>query len=105
MAAFGCFQPASLDQPVGTEAAATLGDLIPDRAAEEAGGDQLAAVDARATLGPVVRSLPSRDRRIIYLRFFEEQTQEQIGEELGVTQMQVSRLLSRILRDLRGAIT
>jgi RNA polymerase sigma-B factor len=105
MTAFGCFQPTSLDQPVGSEAAATLGDLIPDQRAEEAGGDQLSAVDARATLGPVVRSLPSRDRKILYLRFFEEQTQEQIGEELGVTQMQVSRLLARILRDLRGAIT
>lgn len=105
MTAFGCFQPTSLDQPVGAEAAATLGDLIPDQASEEAGVDELAAADARATLGPVVRSLPSRDRRIIYLRFFEEQTQEQIGEELGVTQMQVSRLLSRILRDLRVAIT
>ncbi|MDH2415529.1 sigma-70 family RNA polymerase sigma factor [Nocardioides sp. CER19] len=105
MTAFGCFQPTSLDQPVGPEAAATLGDLIPDQATEEAGTDQLAAADARATLGPAVRSLPSRDRRILYLRFFEEQTQEQIGEELGVTQMQVSRLLARILRDLRGAIT
>jgi RNA polymerase sigma-B factor len=105
MTAFGCFQPTSLDQPVGSEAAATLGDMLPDQVVEQAGVDELAAADARATLGPVVRSLPSRDRRIIYLRFFEEQTQEQIGEELGVTQMQVSRLLSRILRDLRCAIT
>jgi RNA polymerase sigma-B factor len=105
MTAFGCFQPTSLDQPVGPEAAATLGELIPDHAGEEAGVDELAAADARATLGPAVRSLPFRDRRILYLRFFEEQTQEQIGEEFGVTQMQVSRLLARILRDLRGAIT
>jgi RNA polymerase sigma-B factor len=105
MIAFGCFQPTSLDQPVGHEAAATLGELIPDQTGEDAGVDELAAADARATLGPAVRSLPFRDRRILYLRFFEEQTQEQIGEELGVTQMQVSRLLARILRDLRGAIT
>jgi RNA polymerase sigma-B factor len=105
MTASGCFQPASLDQPVSHEAAATLGELIPDQAGEETGVDELAAADARATLGPVVRSLPFRDRRILYLRFFEEQTQEQIGEELGVTQMQVSRLLARILRDLRGALT
>ena len=103
--AFGCFQPTSLDQPMGPEAASTLGDLIPDQAGDVAGVDELAAADARATLGPAVRTLPSRDRRILYLRFFEEQTQEQIGRELGVTQMQVSRLLARILRDLRGAIT
>jgi RNA polymerase sigma-B factor len=105
MTAFGCYQPTSLDQPVGAEAASTLGELIPDQTGEETGIDELAAADARATLGPVVRSLPDRDRQIIYLRFFEEQTQEQIGEELGVTQMQVSRLLARILRDLRCAIT
>ena len=104
MTAFGCYQPTSLDQPVGPEAAATLGEMLPD-GGEEEGVDELAAADARATLAPVVRTLPVRDRRILYLRFFEEQTQEQIGEELGVTQMQVSRLLARILRDLRGAIT
>jgi len=104
MTAFGCFQPTSLDQPVGHDAAATLGELIPDRT-EDADVGELAAADARATLAPVVRTLPVRDRRILYLRFFEEQTQEQIGEELGVTQMQVSRLLTRILRDLRCAIT
>jgi RNA polymerase sigma-B factor len=105
VAAFGCFLPASLDQPVGSDSASTLGELLPDHSADEAGRDDLAAADARATLGPVVRTLPSRDRRIIYLRFFEEQSQEQIGAELGVTQMQVSRLLARILRDLRVAIT
>ena len=52
-------------------------------------------------LAPVVRRLPERHRRILYLRFFEDLTQEEIGKDLGVTQMQVSRLLSRILGDLR----
>jgi RNA polymerase sigma-B factor len=103
--AFGCFQPASLDQPVGAESAATLGEMLPDAATHDEVPDELSAAEARVSLGPAVRSLPSRDRRIIYLRFFEEQTQEQIGAELGVTQMQVSRLLARILRDLRCAIT
>ena len=55
-------------------------------------------------LAPVVRQLSERDRRILYLRFFEDRTQEQIGHELGVTQMQVSRLLSRILRRLREQV-
>jgi RNA polymerase sigma-B factor len=49
----------------------------------------------------VVRQLSTRDRRIIYLRFFEDRSQKEIGQQLGVTQMQVSRLLERILRDLR----
>jgi RNA polymerase sigma-B factor len=98
LVAFGCFAPTSLDQPIGTEATATVGDLIPDQRSETE------AAEARSTLGPVLKGLPERDRRIIYLRYFEDQTQEEIGHELGVTQMQVSRLLSRILRDLRAAL-
>jgi RNA polymerase sigma-B factor len=53
----------------------------------------------------VLRRLKDRDRRIVYLRFFEQKSQREIGEEIGVTQMQVSRLLARILRDLRGQLT
>ncbi len=101
MTAYGCFQPTSLDQPLAHDSAATLGELIPDDGSEEG---ELEAADARTTLAPVVRQLPERDRRILYLRFFEDQTQEEIGRELGVTQMQVSRLLARILRDLRDQL-
>ena len=96
--AFGCFQPTSLDLPVGQESPTTLGALIPD---EDADRD---AADARVTLAPVVRQLSERDRRILYLRFFEDRTQEEIGADLGVTQMQVSRLLSRILKNLREQV-
>jgi RNA polymerase sigma-B factor len=96
--AFGCFQPTSLDLPIGQESPTTLGALIPDH-------DQgRAAADARVTLAPVVRRLSERDRRIIYLRFFEDRTQEEIGLDLGVTQMQVSRLLTRILKNLRAEV-
>jgi RNA polymerase sigma-B factor len=52
----------------------------------------------------VVRALSVRDRRILELRFFEGWTQEQIARDIGVTQMQVSRLLARILRDLRSEL-
>jgi RNA polymerase sigma-B factor len=62
------------------------------------------AAEARTILGPVVRRLSARDRRILYLRFFEDQSQRDIGDELGVTQMQVSRLLDRIFRDLRSEL-
>jgi RNA polymerase sigma-B factor len=92
---YGCFQPPSLDRPVAGADGLTLGDVIADE--EVAQG----AAEARATLAPVVRQLSQRDRRILYLRFFEDQSQKEIGEELGVTQMQVSRLLERIMRDLR----
>ena len=95
MEAFGCFQPSSLDQPATTESMTSVGEMI----AED--DRDVAASEARVTLAPVVRRLPERDRRILYLRFVEDLTQEQIGEDLGVTQMQVSRLLTRILGTLR----
>jgi RNA polymerase sigma-B factor len=97
LVAFGCFSPTSLDQPLGSDAPAgsSLGDLIPEP------HPQAEATDARCTLAPALRRLPERDQRIIWLRYFEDRTQEEIGVDLGVTQMQVSRLLTRILRDLR----
>ena len=93
-AALGCFTPTSLDQPAGPSTA-TIGDLIADDA------DTHDASEARVMLAPVVRGLSSRDRRILYLRFVEDRTQSEIGDDLGVTQMQVSRLLSRILGTMR----
>ena len=97
--AFGCFSTPSLDRPVATADGPTLGETIPD----EDDRDREAA-EARAVLAPVIRQLPERDRRILYLRFFEDQSQRDIGEELGVTQMQVSRLLTRIFGDIRAEL-
>lgn len=95
----GCFTPTSLDRPLGPEqGTGSLGDLL--------GGEDPAtsAAEARVMLAPAVRRLGERDRRILMLRFFRGWTQEEIGKDLGVTQMQVSRLLSRILSDLRGQL-
>lgn len=96
----GCFQPASLDYPLREDGDLTVGDTIscddePDRN----------AVEARVMLHPVLRRLPERDRRILHLRFTEDRTQAQIGAELGVTQMQVSRLLTRIMDNLRDDLS
>jgi RNA polymerase sigma-B factor len=96
--AYGCFQPVSLDRPVGEQGALTVGDLLEDE------DEECAAVEARATLAPALRMLPPRDRRILFLRYCEHRSQKEIGAELGVTQMQVSRLLERILRNLRCEI-
>ena len=99
VAAAGCFQPTSLDQPVAALGSdVTVGESVPHDA------DTDGAVEARTVLSSVVRTLSDRDRRILYLRFFEDQTQREIGEELGVPQMQVSRWLNRIYRDLRDEI-
>jgi len=90
----GCFAPASLDRPVGEDTGTTLGELVSD----EDRGQR--AAEARVVLAPLVRRLAERDRRIINMRFFEDLTQQEIADRIGVTQMQVSRLLSRILADL-----
>ena len=91
----GCFTPTSLDRPIGEDQGTALGELIGIEDADRS------AAEARVALAPVVRRLSARDRRILELRFFEGMTQREIAEDIGVTQMQVSRLLSRIFRDLR----
>ncbi|MGA5098746.1 RNA polymerase sigma factor SigF [Streptomyces lavendulocolor] len=53
------------------------------------------------SLAPLIDRLDDRDRRILHLRFVEELTQAEIGEQLGVSQMHVSRLLTRMLARLR----
>jgi RNA polymerase sigma-B factor len=92
----GCFSPLSLDAPVNTESdAASLGELLagedPDRS----------ACEARLMLAPALRALTERERLIVRLRFVEDLTQEEIGERIGVTQMQVSRLLKKVMSKLR----
>jgi RNA polymerase sigma-B factor len=55
----------------------------------------------RMSLAPLLARLPERERHILSLRFYRGWTQEQIAQYVGVTQMQVSRVLKRILADLR----
>jgi RNA polymerase sigma-B factor len=96
LAAEGCFTPTSLDTPHG-DGSASLLDLVP----AEDGDREHNRVEARALLRPALRCLSDRDKRILMLRFFEGRTQREIGDELGISQMQVSRLLARILLRLR----
>jgi RNA polymerase sigma-B factor len=63
---------------------------------------RLEAVDEHATIFAAARHLPTREREILYLRFGEDLTQSEIAERVGVSQMQVSRLLRRSLQRLRG---
>jgi RNA polymerase sigma-B factor len=87
----------SLDEPVA-ESGGTLAELLP---VTEPGFDHSEAV---AILAPACRRLKRRDRWILQMRFYDQMTQQEIADELGVTQVQVSRLLQRILTDLRRAI-
>ncbi len=100
LGADGCFSPSSLDRPVSAASdAPSLGDLLPGE------DDDQQAVEARVLLGPAVRRLSERDRKILHLRYFNGWTQEEIAREIGVTQMHVSRLLTRILAELRADLS
>ncbi len=56
------------------------------------------------TVHPLLAGLPERDRLVLKLRFFDDKTQSQIAEQIGVSQMHVSRLLSRALATLRDKV-
>ncbi|MHA4816499.1 RNA polymerase sigma factor SigF [Streptomyces aculeolatus] len=64
----------------------------------------LEGVEYRESLKPLLAQLPARERQIIMLRFFGNMTQSQIGDEVGISQMHVSRLLTRTLAQLRAGL-
>jgi RNA polymerase sigma-B factor len=60
--------------------------------------------EARLIVDRVVAKLEEPERRLIWLRYFEQRSQSDIANELGISQMQVSRLLSRLLLKLRNLV-
>ncbi len=88
-------------RPVSLDAGAGGADADPTMAASIGSDDgRLELADLRLSLRVALGTLTPRERRIVYLRFIEERTQRQIAAEIGVTQMQVSRILARILARL-----
>lgn len=81
------------------EPGAELGDLIGEEDAD------LAYLELRMTLAPALARLPEREQRILSLRFYGNLTQTEIADRIGVSQMHVSRLLTRSLRMLRDVLT
>jgi RNA polymerase sigma-B factor len=61
-------------------------------------------VEIRESIKPLLEGLGEREKRILLLRFFRNMTQSQIADEIGVSQMHVSRLLSRTLTQLRVSL-
>ena len=97
LAANGCFSPTSLDAvPVESEGA--IGDRLGD---DDASFD---SAEARVALKPILAHLDRRERIMLEMRFFKGATQSEIGEVLGITPMQVSRLLSALLARLRDEL-
>ncbi len=70
----------------------SIGDTLGDD------DEHLAAVEDYVTLAPAMARLPERERNILSLRFFRGMSQSEIAAEVGISQMHVSRLLSRTLR-------
>lgn len=61
-------------------------------------------VEIRESIKPLLEQLAPREKKILLLRFFKNMTQSQIAEEIGVSQMHVSRLLNRTLEELRSSL-
>jgi len=89
------YRATPLSAPAGPGDARELGELL---SADEAG---YALVEARMALGPALAALDERERTIVVLRFFGNLTQTQIAERVGISQMHVSRLITRALGTLR----
>lgn len=76
------------------------GETLDDRLGDV--DDALVGVEQREFLAAALANLPPREQRIIVLRFVDGLTQSEIAQQVGVSQMQVSRLLDRSLRKLRA---
>lgn len=89
----------SLDAPLDEE---SDGATLSDRLTTDDGEFEIA--EEWAEFEPHLRALPERERKILMYRFFRDWTQSQIAEELGISQMHVSRLLAQTLQRLRDAV-
>jgi RNA polymerase sigma-B factor len=98
MEALDSFAPASLDSATPGAEGRTFLDTL---GAED---PCLDSVVDRVAVAPRLRELPSRERQILYLRFFRDMTQSQIADQLGLSQMHVSRLITRTCRRLRDEV-
>ena len=87
----------SIDAPISTgdSAPRMVSDIVGD---VDAGFDR---ITDRETVRPLLAALPERERTVLHLRFIASMTQSQIAAELGISQMHVSRLLEKTLRELR----
>ncbi|MFJ5306624.1 SigB/SigF/SigG family RNA polymerase sigma factor [Streptomyces sp. NPDC088350] len=96
------YTSSSLDAALSSDAGAEGETVLADVIGEDDPGMEL--VDDLSSLAPLIAQLDERERQLIHMRFVEERTQAEIGEELGISQMHVSRLISRMLRRLRAGL-
>jgi RNA polymerase sigma-B factor len=94
-AARSCFSPSSLDQPTRI-GGRTLGETL---TVDE---DAYDFIEEWLTVAPLCQQLDAAERELLRLRFVEEKTQQQIAAIIGISQMQVSRRLAKVLETLRS---
>jgi RNA polymerase sigma-B factor len=99
MLADQAYSAASLNAPTRRDdTGSEVGDLIGER------DEQVDLVPDRMSLGPALDRLPSRERWILHLRFVDDLSQTDIADRIGLSQMHVSRIISRTLSGLRAWI-
>lgn len=92
------FDPRSLDAPAPGEDDGSFADLL------GAYDGALDAAEERALLGPALRELSARERVVLHLRFSEDLSQSEIARRVGISQMQVSRVLRAALERIRESV-
>ncbi|WP_428844567.1 SigB/SigF/SigG family RNA polymerase sigma factor [Mycolicibacterium hodleri] len=100
MLAAEAYRVHSIDAPVSS------GDSAPRMVSDTVGSVdfEFDRITDQETVRPLLAALPERERTVLYLRFFESMTQSQIAERVGVSQMHVSRILEKTLRELRAKL-
>ena len=99
--AAGAYRATSLDAPRASQDE-DAGESMADAFGVEEEGFERA--EERATLGPMMARISERERIVLQLRFGEDLTQAEIGKRIGVSQMQVSRLIRQALTRLRSSM-
>ncbi|HEX2893276.1 MAG TPA: RNA polymerase sigma factor SigF, partial [Marmoricola sp.] len=92
---------ATLSLDAGESSEDGLGSMLDTMGALD---EALHHVEIRESIRPFIEALPPRQKQILLLRFFRQMTQSQIAQEVGISQMHVSRLLARTLAELRDSI-
>ena len=92
------YNATSLSTPISADGTTELGDTL--------GGEdhEYELAEMRVALGPALATLDEREQKILTLRFYGNLTQSQIAEQVGISQMHVSRLLTKALVKLRGQL-
>ena len=85
----------SLQKTMGDQDGRTLADTLAEPS------DAIAMAEVQMAVRGLLDDLPERERKILVMRFFDDRSQQEIADEIGVSQMQVSRLLRRTLDGMR----